>query len=405
MPHQVHIEHVIRSHLDVLCNQLGNRHVGSAGNQAATSYFVREAISLGFRATCSPFPCLEWEPGEVILEIAGALWEASAGPYSLPCDVYEDLVCISTLQELEEAPIEGKLVLLHGEIASEPFMPKSFVFYNPDMHKQIVSLLESKMPAALIAATGKSPGTAGSVYPFPLFEDGDFDIPFVVMKDVDGDRLRQHAGKRARLYMESKRIPASACNPVADKGPQDGPRILLCAHIDTKKNTPGALDNGTGVAVLLAVAKLLEHHSPKMRLELVAFNGEDYYSVPGQMLYLEELGDRMDEVALAINIDCAGHVDSRVEYSFYNLSRQLQAIAEAAIASQENAQLGESWFQSDHAMFSMAGRPAMAVTSSNFAWLCQEITHTPKDTTALVDVGALARTAHTISSIARTLTS
>ena len=48
---------------------------------------------------------------------------------------------------------------------------------------------------AIIAATGRDPGLAGGVYPFPLIEDGDFDIPSVYMKDVEGDRLADYAGQ------------------------------------------------------------------------------------------------------------------------------------------------------------------------------------------------------------------
>lgn len=34
----------------------------------------------------------------------------------------------------------------------------------------------------------------GALYPFPLFEDGDFDIPSVYMTDVEGERLAAYAG-------------------------------------------------------------------------------------------------------------------------------------------------------------------------------------------------------------------
>ena len=390
----------IRAHLDKLCNQVGNRHVGSSGNRAATDYFVEVTRQLGFDSACSPFDCMEWEPGQARLQAGDKLWDVTSSPYSLPCDVAASLIEISTDEALRNAPeLDGKIVLLHGQIAEEQIMPKEFVFYNPDRHKKIVATLESKRPAAIIAATGKCPGIAGSVYPFPMFEDGAFDIPSVVMKDVDGAQLTQHAGEIVQLTSTSRRIPATACNPVASCGPKDGPRILLTAHIDAKKNTPGALDNATGVAVLLAIAEHLQGFVPSLRIEFVAFNGEDYYAVPGQLLYLRQLGDLMADIELVINLDGAGCKDAGIEYSFYNSSEELEQRVQKAFSQQPEATVGSPWPQGDHSMFAMAGRPAVAVTSFNFAWLCQEITHTPKDNLDLVHAETLVRTAASLAQL------
>ena len=63
--------------------------------------------------------------------------------------------------------------------------------------------------------------------------------------------------------------------------------IVFCAHIDAKKDTPGALDNATGIATLLALSKLLTEYSGSLCIEIVAFNGEDYYAASGQMQYLK----------------------------------------------------------------------------------------------------------------------
>lgn len=396
MAHRSRLGQAIQEHLDTLCNRVGNRHVGSPGNRAATDYFNQKAKMFGFVVECEPFDCLEWEAGPVDLQVGGKYWDAFVTPYSLACDANAELVSISTLDELAGADVEGRVLLLHGPIASEPIMPKSFVFYNPEHHKKLVSLLETQQPAAIIGATGKHPGTAGSLYPFPLFEDGDFDIPSVFIKDVVGKQLASHAGEIVRLRFDSRRIPATACNPVASTGHKDGPWILVSAHIDAKKDTPGALDNASGVVVLLALAELLAEYTGRHRIELVAFNGEDYYSVPGQMQYLANLGDQMDEIELVINLDGAGYKDADIAYSFYNCPDELKQTAANVFSRSPGLIEGESWAQGDHSMFTMEGRSAIAITSTNFAWLCQEITHTAKDSSDLVDVEKLAQTARAI---------
>ena len=386
------IEH-IEKHLHVLCNECGNRHVGSAGNRQATEYAAHALSTHGFEVRTSPFDCVEWEAGTVSLKVNEESWPAAVAPYSLPFDGVRELIAISTLEELEEADMTDRIVLLHGDIAREQVMPKNFVFYNPDHHKRLVSLLEKGQPAALVCSTGKNPGTAGSVYPFPLFEDGDFDIPSVTMKDVDGERLLACVGFPARLSFESRRIPATGTNVIGSKGRTGLPELVLCAHIDAKKGTPGALDNATGVAILLGLAELLDDFGGEKRIEIVLFNGEDYYAVPGQMQYLAHLGNRIQEIGLVVNLDGAGHRDSTIAYSFYECPSSIRAIAEKAFFDPSLFVEGDAWVQGDHSMFVMAGCPAIAITSGNFAWLCQEITHTPLDAPALVDCSKLARTA------------
>lgn len=60
-------------------------------------------------------------------------------------------------------------------ITKAPLSPKDYPFYYPDEHKNIITLLEQKQPAAIIAVTG--PTTLNGKDPFPLFEDGNFLIP------------------------------------------------------------------------------------------------------------------------------------------------------------------------------------------------------------------------------------
>lgn len=51
--------------------------------------------------------------------------------------------------------------------------------------------------------------------------------------------------------------------------------ILIGGHYDGPHNSPGADDNGSALAVLVALAEQLKEHKPK-NVILVAFNGEEY---------------------------------------------------------------------------------------------------------------------------------
>lgn len=393
----INLTEKISSYLNELCVTIPNRHVGSPGNRQATDFFAQTIGTFGFTVEMPEFDCIEWEYGDVHLQVGNQLFLAHVSPYSLAFDSAAPLIPISTIEELEKTEIGDKIVLLCGEIAKEQLFPKNFTFYNPERHQNIYRLLEEKAPAAIITATGKNPEIAGGMYPFPMIEDGDFHIPSVYMKDVDGDRLKEYAGQEVTLRFESHRIPATGCNVIARKGKDSTQRIVCSAHIDAKKGTPGALDDASGIAILLALAELLEDYSGDNCVDIVAMNGEDYYSNPGEMQYFTTTN--FEDINLAINIDGAGFRGVDTAYSFYECSDALRLALEDVFANYAGIKKGNQWYQGDHMLFVIKKRPAVAITSENFMELSTNITHTEKDTPDLVDCAKLAGIARSLRDV------
>lgn len=385
--------------LDKLCVQIDNRRVGYSGNVLATEFFAGYARKNGFAVDKQEFDCIDWEGSDVLLRGAGYRSFANAAPYSLPFSGTAPLAHASSIEALRNGDFNGKILLLTGDLTKEQIMPKGFIFYNPDHHREIVSLLEEKAPLAIIAATDTDPGAAGSISPFPLFEDGEFDIPSVYTTVKEGERLRRHTGETTLLDFESRRIPARGCNVIARAGKSLTKRIMVCAHIDAKINSPGALDNATGTAILLLLTDLLKDWDAEAMLEIVAFNGEDYWAVPGQMLYLKENEDKPFQ--LVINIDAAGASGVPDVYSFYSLPENWQKPLRAAL--QPPLEEGQPWMQGDHTMFVMKKIPAVAITSANFEDFCKEVTHTPEDNLQKVDAQKVTQTATVLSKAIQTL--
>ncbi|MBD3289496.1 M28 family peptidase [candidate division KSB1 bacterium] len=375
------------SYMYKLCKEISERCVGSEGNRQATHFFAEELDALGWHTESHEFDAMDWQDGGASITAVGRSFQAFAGPYSLACEANAELVAISNIDELKKADIGDKNVLLHGDIAKEQLMPKNFVFYNPEEHQEIISLLEKGKPNAIISATSRNAALAGGVYPFPLIEDGDFDIPSVYMTEEEGEKLLSYVGQSVQVNSLSRRIPAKGYNVVAKKGRNPNERIVITAHIDSKKGTPGAIDNGTGVAILLLLAKLLSGYNGKRMLEIVAFNGEDYYAVPGQMLYLAQNQNHFDDIFLNINIDGAGYKHGNSAFSFFGLPEHVQKIAEELPRKFEGIVEGVQWVQGDHSIFIQGRRPAIAVSSEWFIENIdsQDITHTPKDKLDIVD--------------------
>jgi len=375
------------NYLEKLCSGIPERCVGSEGNRQATAFFANRLTELGWNVEAQEFNAIDWKEEGTELLIDKTRFQALASPYSKGCEARAILASAGSLAELESGSFTDKIILLHSEIASEQLMPKNFVFYNPEHHQKIVSLLENSGARALICATGRNTALAGGVYPFPLIEDGDFDIPSVYMTEEEGEKLLRHDGREVYLRSVAERIPAKGYNVAGIKGSPGTERVVITAHIDAKKGSPGAIDNATGIVVLLLLAELLKDYDGNKTIELVAFNGEDYYAVPGQMAYITKNHDRFDDILLNINIDGAGFKEGKTAFSLFGLPDNLLKKARETFGNHPDFVEGPQWPQGDHSIFVQYGRPAIAITSQWFIenMETQDITHTPKDNPGIVD--------------------
>lgn len=390
-------------YLDFFCGKISDRSVGAPGNHAATDYFEKIIDPFVERVEIDEFDALDWRGSRAELVVGEERFETSSSPYSLGCYVRGELALAETLADLERGDYEDKILLIRDELAREQLMPKSFVFYNPEEHQKIVNLLETSGAVALVCATERNPSLAGGVYPFPLIEDGDFDVPSVFTTDVEGEIIAKRIGDEAVLKSDCERIPSKARNVTGFVGPESGERIVVTAHIDAKKGTPGAIDNATGVSILLMIAEALKDYSGERRVEIVAFNGEDYYSVPGQMNWIFKNDGKFRDILLNVNIDGAGYKKGESAISFYDLPDKIRKIAENVIREFPGVVEGPKWVQGDHGIFTNYGRPAIAASS---LWFTEnvdsrEITHTPKDNLDIVDCDKVAELATALAEIIR----
>jgi aminopeptidase YwaD len=221
------------------------------------------------------------------------------------------------------------------------------------------------------------------------------------MTKEEGERLLRQADGTISIDSRAQRISSRCYNVIAHNGTDPKNRIALTAHIDSKKGSPGAIDNASGVVVLLLLADLLKEYTGPYRLELVALNGEDYYAVPGQMNYIEKNRNRFDTILFNINIDGAGYIEGDSSFTLFNLPAKTESVIRGIIRQSDGLVEGPPWFQGDHSIFLHNGCPAIAVTSE---WIInnhegQSITHTPQDTPDIVDCSKLIEIAEGITKI------
>lgn len=380
-----------------------DRHIGGLGNLAATALFSDEMDSLGLEVSRASMACVEWRPGFAWLDLTEGRVPLEVGPYSLPCDIEAPLVDVATIDELEQEEVRGAIVLLHGSIAAGQVMPRNFTFYNPENHRRVYRAIDDFAPAAIIAATGRDPEMVGSQYPFPLFEDGDLDVPNAYLTDLEGARVIALGASRARLRISSERVPSIAEHVVATLPGTGAGRILVTAHIDSRRGSPGALDNASGVVTLLAVARLLAGYRGVPAIEFMPFNGEDDYANPGEMRWVAENEGRMNDILLDINVDDSGQRGAGNHVSFYSCPEPVEQAVRGAMKPFAGLAEGPQWFQGDHAIFGLYGRPAIAIASAEMMAFMSHYAHTERDTLELADPALIARTAEFIAEAIRSV--
>lgn len=93
---------------------------------------------------------------------------------------------------------------------------------------------------------------------------------------AENRRAAQYVADALEEHGYAVEIEGELGNVVATpKGPIDHPMILVGAHYDSVPDTPGADDNASGVAAMLACARALARFEPAPPVGFVAWNGEE----------------------------------------------------------------------------------------------------------------------------------
>jgi aminopeptidase YwaD len=334
---------------------LGARQIGSPANQSAAD-MIREGFrSFGLEVEEQSYPCTAWESEDVFLEFGNERLEAEANAFSLACDVTALLVSAGTLTELESVSAHGKFLLLYDGLTRAPLSPKSW-FLKDERDEHIIQILESMQPAAIIA-----PPTSTDYYG-QLTEDWELDLSAITVTSAVVRQLIRHADSSIHLKISAQRIPAHARNIVARKAGRESGRIVLCAHFDSKINTPGASDNAAGVAVLLELVERLSKRESRFGLEFIAFNGEEYLPI-GDDEYLRRAESYFPDIRCAINLDGVGPMLAATSLTALSIPEAIEANLRQMLADFPGVVWVEPWYESNHSTFAMRGIPALAVSA------------------------------------------
>jgi len=179
-------------------------------------------------------------------------------------------------------------------------------------------------------------------------------------------------------------------NVVATLPGSSARRVILGAHYDTKRPSPGANDNATGVAALLEIARELKDEKLTPTVEFVFFGSEEtidsnpnHHHYGSRSFVASMSAARRRATAGMLSVDMIGFGP---ELRVRTMGRGPQTLRRALLKYAAARGVGASYLRdpgkygwSDHEPFELAGIPAAWIE-----WRDDPVYHTARDTTGHV---------------------
>ncbi len=90
---------------------------------------------------------------------------------------------------------------------------------------------------------------------------------------------------------------------------QSDAMFIMSAHYDTTPDSLGADDDGSGIAAVLASAKIMSKYTFNHTIRFITFSGEEVGTY-GSYTYAKEAYERGDNIVAVINLDMVGYADT-----------------------------------------------------------------------------------------------
>uniref|UniRef100_A0A832I4P2 Carboxypeptidase Q n=1 Tax=Eiseniibacteriota bacterium TaxID=2212470 RepID=A0A832I4P2_UNCEI len=383
-----------------LLTEVGPRFAGTDGDARAVAWAVARLEALGFaNVRAEPVTVPRWIRGEAAAEIV-APWPqplvaaALGGSPATPAGGLEaEVVPVTTLAELERVPAErvrGRIVFFTNRM--KPALDGSG--YGAAVAARGRGAAEAaKLGAAAVVI--RSVGTSNDRIAHTgaqRMEDGPPPIPALALSNPDADLLERQlaSGRAVRLRLRNTSSwgdSARSANVIGEIPGREraGEIVVLGAHLDSWDLTPGAHDDGAGVAIVTAAAKLIGGLPvrPRRTVRVVLFANEEF-GLSGARAYVRDHAAELPRHVLCMESDLGAFrpwgLASRVPHDRLPLVRAMHEVVEPLGLRFEGNEAGGG---ADVGRLVELGVPALDVRTDARPYF--ELHHTINDTFDKVD--------------------
>ncbi|QHT47909.1 M28 family peptidase [Bacillus sp. SB49] len=354
-------------HLKKLAEEIGCRPVGSEANHEAAQYIEECFAGCGLEVEVQTFEVPDWQLTDAYIEVDGRRLEATGNNFSESCAVTGEIVPFCTMDELDASPeLHGKIAFLYGELSKENYVPKGFSIYNPEHHRRTIQLLEDKEPSAILFVSMEKGQRV------PIVNDWDFRIPSLTVTPETALSVKG----TATVVIQSERRQGKTCNVIGRRQGAGREKIILAAHYDTVFDTAGAFDNGSGVALLLALVEEIARRTDwRTGFECIAFSSEEYLGL-GDDHYVKEHEAGLKDAIVAMNFDGIGQSLGTNTMTLMAGSEALEKALKRRKHSHPAVQWRTPWYESNHYTFFARGVPSIPFSCTGVS----DLLHSKEDT-------------------------
>lgn len=220
-------------------------------------------------------------------------------------------------------------------------------------------------------------------------------IPAAALSPPDAEmleRLAQRGPLRVRLVSRPKLSrTATSHNVIGDLIGRERPNeyVILSAHLDSWDLGTGAVDDGAGMGIVLAAAKLLAELPERPRRSIrVIFFGAEEVGLLGARAYVERHAERLHEYYIGSEADAGGDLPyafrTRIDAAALPIFDPLFALlAPLNVARGDNLATGGP----DMTPFRERGVPVFEVRQDVYRYF--DVHHTPNDNLTQIDAAKL----------------
>ncbi|HPF25878.1 MAG TPA: M20/M25/M40 family metallo-hydrolase [Steroidobacteraceae bacterium] len=302
-----------------LTTEVGPRPAGSPGDSAALDWAEHNMRQLGFsnvRRMDVVVP--HWVRGTASFEVLAPFPQtmpvlALGGSIGTPDTGLEaEIIAVRDLTALATLPVNAvrdRIVFFTGRTERT----RDGSGYG----KAVQVRAQGPSAAAALGAVGvviRSIGTSSDRFPHTgalSYNISAPRVPAVALSNPDADALERQlaTGKPVRVSMmvSARDLPQKLSANVIGEIPgadQDAEIVLLGAHLDSWDPGTGALDDGAGVAIIMAAAHLIGDTKPRPRrtIRVVLFANEEF-GLSGSLAYASKIGDEFARHAVGMEAD------------------------------------------------------------------------------------------------------
>ncbi|MBF7073204.1 M20/M25/M40 family metallo-hydrolase [Glaciecola sp. MH2013] len=381
--------------------EVGPRIPGSQGDKRAVAWAEEKFNELGFdKVYKQPVRVRNWERGFADARVSAPFPQALVitalgGSVATPEEGLEEKVVmfdsLDSLTQASKASVEGNIVFLNTRMERD----RAGRFYGKVVPNRVRGAVEAAKLGAK-AVIIRSVGTDNSRFAHTgvmRYEEGVEKIPAGAISTADADNLEAMFSSDEdvvlSINMQAKDAGwQTSYNVIGEFTGSEKPEevVLISAHLDSWDEGTGALDDGAGVGIVSAAAKIIKDTigQPKRTIRVVLYAAEEIGLV-GAYQYVRSNRDDLQNIIFAAESDFgAGKIyqlDTRFDEAVRNNPKDLYAmLASMGVELGNNTTNGGP----DVSMLPNYGVPVIALKQDGTYYF--DYHHTPNDTLDKIDL-------------------